>query len=221
VAPSRARKAVLAACAVLILLASLASMPAPHAGALEGSGQDWLNKINGLRTSQGLNPLQLDGELTSLAQGWAEQMAASGTLSHTPNMAANVSSAWTKLGENVGYGPSNDVIWNGFLNSPKHYENLVDPAYTHIGIGVAWVGGTEFVVHRFMAAGGGGGGGGGESYEAPSNPAPARRSSPPTTSAPPPEPAPAPVEEAPPPPPPTADTGRIAAVLDALRAAGT
>ena len=152
--------------------------------ALDGYGQDWLNKINGLRTSKGLNPLQLDGELTGLAQGWSEHMAATGVLSHTPNMAANVSSDWTKLGENVGYGPNNDLIWNGFLNSPKHYENLVDPAYTHVGIGVAFVGGTEFVTHRFMAAGGGGGGGGGggDTYEAPSNPAPTRRSSPPATS---------------------------------------
>jgi hypothetical protein len=228
VEPRRARKALLAACAVLTLLASLALMPAPHASALDGYGQDWLNKINGLRSSLGLNPLQLDPELTGLAQGWADHMAATGVLSHTPNLGANVSSDWYKLGENVGFGPNNDLIWNGFLNSPKHYENLTDPAYTHVGIGVAWAGGMEFVTHRFMAVGGGGGGdggggdgGGGGSYEPPSNPAPVRRSSPPATTAPAPDPTPAPVEEPPAPPPPVADTGRIAAVLDALRAAGT
>lgn len=222
VTSSRARKALLAACAVLTLLAAFALTPTPHAGALDGYGQDWLNKINGLRASKGLNPLQLDGELTSLAQGWSEHMAATHTLSHTPNMAANVTSDWTKLGENVGYGPNNDLIWNGFLNSPAHYANLVDPAYTHVGIGVAFVGGTEFVAHRFMASGGGGGGsGGGDSYEAPPDPAPTRRSSPPATSPPAPDPEPAPVEEAPAPPPPVADTGRVAAVLDALHAAGT
>ncbi len=98
-------------------------------------------------------------ELTSLAQGWSEHMAATGTLSHTPDMSAEVSSDWTKLGENVGYGPSNDLIWNGFLNSPKHYANLTDPAFTHVGIGVTWVGGTEWVTHRFMGGGGSGGGG--------------------------------------------------------------
>jgi uncharacterized protein YkwD len=214
--PARVRRAVLAACAVLTLLASLALLPAPHAGALDADGQDWLAKINGLRTSLGLGPLQLDGELTGLAQSWAEHMAATGTLSHTPNLASGVSSDWTKLGENVGFGPNNDLIWNGFLNSPKHYANLTDPAFTHVGIGVAWVGGTEWVVHRFMAVGDGGGG----SYEPSPPPPPVRRSSPPATSAPAPDPTPTPAEP-PPPPPPVADTGRVAAVLDALHAAGT
>jgi hypothetical protein len=210
---------VLVACAIFTILGTLALSPAPQAGALDGYGQDWLAKINDLRTGQGLAPLQLDPELTGLAQGWAQHMADTGILSHTPDLTANVSTSWTKLGENVGYGPKNDLIWIGFLNSPKHYANLVDPAYTHVGIGVAFRGGTEFVAHRFMAAGSVSRGGGTTTYVAPSQPAP-RRSSPPATTAPVPEAPPAP-EPAPTPPPPVADTGRVAAVLDALHAAGT
>lgn len=216
--PRHVHKAVLVACAIFTILGTLALSPAPQAGALDGYGQDWLAKINSLRTSQGLAPLQLDPELTDLAQGWAQHMADTGLLKHTPDLAANVSSSWTKLGENVGYGPNNDLIWNGFLNSAPHYANLVDPAYTHVGIGVAFRAGTEWVVHRFMAEGSVGGGGD-TYYVAPSRPAP-RRSSPPSTTAPVAEAPPAP-EPAPTPPPPVADSGRVAAVLDALHAAGT
>lgn len=220
-----------ATCAALVLLASLALAPAPGAHALDGYGQDWLNKINGLRSSRGLAPLQLDGELTGLAQSWSQNMASTGSLAHTPSLSAGINSNWTKLGENVGYGPNNDLIWNGFVNSPRHLANLTDPAFTHVGIGVAWSGGTQFVTHRFMAvAGGGGGGGGGGGVPTPSGggqgsaaapapaprrpaPAPSAPAPPPTTPAPPPEPVG-------PPPPTPADTGRVAAVLDALHAAG-
>jgi hypothetical protein len=215
------RKAVVVACAALALIASLIILPTSNAGALDADGQDWLNKINSLRSSVGVGPLQLDGELTGLAQGWSDHMAATGTLAHTPNMSNGVTANWTKLGENVGYGPNNDLIWGGFLGSSNHYANLTDPAFTHVGIGVAWSGGTQFVTHRFMAAGGGGGGGGGGGYEPAPEPAPRPRvTAPPTTA--PVEPAP---EEAPAPEPPPAPTGpepgRVAAVLDALHAAGT
>jgi uncharacterized protein YkwD len=217
-----ARKAVVVACAVLALIASLTILPTATAGALDGNGQDWLAKINSLRSSVGVGPLQLDGELTGLAQGWSEHMAATGTLSHTPNMANGISSSWTKLGENVGYGSNNDAIWGGFLRSSPHYANLVDPAFTHVGIGVAWVGGTQFVTHRFMAVGGGGGGGGGGgSYEPAPTPAPRPRSTAPPTTAPA-EPAPEEPEAPAAAPAPTGpEPGRVAAVLDALHAVGT
>jgi hypothetical protein len=201
---------------LLALVCSVLVLPADQVSAQGGDVGDWLSKINGLRTSQGLAPLEIDGELMGLAQGWSDHMASQGSLSHTSNLAAGISSNWSKLGENVGFGPNSDMIWNSFLNSPRHYANLTDPAFTHIGIGVTWSGGTQWVTHRFMGVMGGGGGGG--SAPAPRAPAP-RRSAPPA-----PAPSPAPVVEAPPPPPPPppppAEPARVAAVLDALRAAG-
>jgi hypothetical protein len=199
------------------MLGALLALSTPSAGALTADGQDWLARINGLRTSRGLAPLQLDGELTGLAQSWAEHMAATGSLSHTPNMSAGVSANWSKLGENVGLGPNTELIWQGFLSSPQHFGNLTDPAYTHVGIGVAWVGGTQFTAHRFMGVFDGGGGGGGEDQAPAPAPAPRPRPTAPPATA----PAPAePVVEAPPDPVPTGpEPGRVAAVLEALRAA--
>lgn len=215
------RRVVAVACTVIAVVASLTLLPVTNAGA---QGGDWLSRINGLRSSHGLAPLAVDGQLTGLAQGQAQRNASSGVLAHTGNLAAGVSSAWTKLGENVGFGHNPDQLWNGFLNSAPHRANLLDPAFTHVGIGVVFAGdGTQWVVHRFMATSGGGGGGGGTFYEPPPQPAPTpRRSAPPTTRAP--APPPPVVDEAPPTPPPPplpkAEPARVAAVLDALRAAG-
>jgi hypothetical protein len=204
----------------MIAAAGLWASPA-HA---QGTGE-WLRMVNDLRSSRGLAPLQLDANLSSLAQRWSEKMAADGAISHDPNLAGGVTADWTKLGENVGTGTDRQGIWQAFLNSPPHLANLVDPQFTHIGIGTTFVGDREFVVHRFMAVAGGGSAGegsdgpevttsgsaGGFGAAAPR----ASTTSPPATH-PPAEPDPAP-PSTPASPPPPAEPGRVAAVLEALR----
>lgn len=158
------------ALAVLLLAATLAVLapgPTAHADVVT----DWLGKVNGLRSSLGLVPLQLDAEESALAQRRAEINAQNDVLAHEPDLTAGVTENWVKLGENVGTGPSVDPIWDAFVHSPKHYANLADPAFTHIGIGVAYNGAKQYVTHRFLAlapagppaAGGGGSGGSGSS----------------------------------------------------------
>ena len=39
---------------------------------------------------------------------------------------------------------------NAFIASPGHYANIVDPEFTHIGVGVVWDGSRLFTTHRFM-----------------------------------------------------------------------
>jgi hypothetical protein len=92
--------------------------------------------INQLRVSKGLVPLAPDGHLTDVARGWSAQMAQAGTLSHNPNFAQQMGNGWRKLGENVGVGASVDWLNNAFINSPHHYENLVDPDFRMIGVGI-------------------------------------------------------------------------------------
>jgi len=92
--------------------------------------------INQLRVSKGLVPLAADGHLTDIARAWSAQMAQAGTLSHNPDLAAQVGGDWRKLGENVGVGASVDWLNQAFINSPHHYENLVDPDFRAVGVGV-------------------------------------------------------------------------------------
>jgi len=143
--------ALLAAC----LFATLPGLATPAAanGILTAEEQDYVNRANALRAGLGLGPLTVDANLTDLSRRHTATMAATQNLHHTPDLVAGVTSTWQKLGENVGYGPSTPLVWNAFLNSPNHYANLVDPAYTHIGVGIVVDGrGVQWTTHRFMTA---------------------------------------------------------------------
>lgn len=147
--PSLRRIRTVSAFVAVLLAATIAiAVPANPAGA--NDAQAWLGQVNSFRASQGLAPLQVDSQLSGLAQQQAQVMARNGQLSHTGNLSAGVTANWTKLGENVGMGVSVDVIMAAFLSSAPHRANLVDGAYTHIGIGIVVDGATQWVVHRFM-----------------------------------------------------------------------
>lgn len=212
------RFAVLSALSVVAALLTLVPA-APSATAQAG---DYVARINGLRASVGLAPLAVDGNLTALAQNWAAHLAAQGSLAHAPDLSAGVTNPnWTKLGENVGMGSSTDAVFRAFVNSAGHYANLVDPAFSYVGVGVVYAGSTQFTAHRFMAVSGGGGGSGGGSGGGGSGGGGSSRSSSGGGSAAfpggGPAPAPTPTTTAPPlPPPPPAEPDRVAAVLDAL-----
>jgi hypothetical protein len=133
---------------VMTLLPLVAVATPAHADA---TADQFLAKINDLRTSKGLRPLALDASISAFAQSWTNQMAESNHLSHNPNL-ASIPGNWTKAGENVGVGGDVDTLFQAFVNSPHHYANLVDPAYNLVGIGVAVASnGTLWTTHNFEA----------------------------------------------------------------------
>jgi uncharacterized protein YkwD len=146
--PLRHVRLVILAAAAAMLLAL--TVPIQAASADGNTSSDYVARINALRASVGVQPLLVDGQLTGLAQGWAQHMAATGSLSHS-SLTAGVTEPWGKLGENVGVGPDNPTVWNAFLHSAEHYANLVDPAFNRVGVGLAVDGnGTEWTCHKFM-----------------------------------------------------------------------
>lgn len=187
-----------------------AAVAAPAAD--PGTESQFVSSINSLRASKGLNQLQVSGELVGVARAWTDRMVAAGQISHNPNLGSQVSGAWTKLGENVGVGYDVNGLMQAFINSPAHYANLVDPAWTHVGVGVTRAGdGRIYTTHNFMALSGG---------APPPPPPPSSPSPPPATAAPqaPTPAAPTTTTTAPPPPPePHPTPARVTAVLDPLR----
>jgi len=111
-------------------------------------------KINALRASKGLGALQVDPVLVTKARLWSAGMAAAGKIWHS-TLSDGVTEDWKKLGENVGMGGSVDGLHDAFVASPHHYENLVDPAFGYVGIGVVKSGGTIYVSEVFMQLMGG------------------------------------------------------------------
>ncbi len=237
-AKTTATKRHAASVSLSLIAAALILALLPASAARADAVGDWLAWVNNVRAGNGVAPLQLDAEQSGLAQARADANAAAGQLAHTPDLTASVTEDWNKLGENVGTGGSVEAIGAKFVGSPKHFANLVDPAFTGIGIGVTMVGGTMWVTHRFIgvsgggggsgggSGGGGGGGGGGAVTPPPTTPATVPPTAPPTT-APKPRPTTPPTTlpvivttttTAPAPPPVTipAEPQRVAAVLDAL-----
>jgi len=104
--------------------------------------------LNLVRARNGVPPLATDGQLINVARGWSAQMACCAGLSHNPNLASQVSNWWT-LGENVGTGGDVASIEAALEASPHHFENMVDPAFSYVGIGVVEAGGAIWVTEDF------------------------------------------------------------------------
>ena len=140
---------------VALFVSSLGLVLAPPAGAAQAdpaaAEADFVAKINALRASKGLRQLEVHPELVALGRSWAAEMAKVDRISHNPNLATAVKADWQKLGENVGVGMTTDKLHQAFIDSPTHYKNLVDPDWTHLGIGVV-LGrdGAIFTAHQFM-----------------------------------------------------------------------
>ncbi len=113
------------------------------------SEQDFLNRTNALRASLGLGSLRVNNELLAKARAWSQTQASSGTIFHS-TLTNGVTQNWYRLGENVGMGPASPAIHDALVRSPRHYENLVDPGFSDVGIGVIREGNTIYVTQVFM-----------------------------------------------------------------------
>lgn len=102
-----------------------------------------LESTNARRSRIGVPQLQLNTELSQAAQAKAYDMAVHNYWAHTaPDGTApwqfinNAGYNYKKAGENLAYGfdSSNSVV-GGWMNSPSHRDNILDPSYQHVGFG--------------------------------------------------------------------------------------
>jgi hypothetical protein len=137
------------------LAAGLLAMAAPaRAGSFNATEEAHVrNHINKTRAAKGLPALASNADLVKMARGQSTRMDAKGGIFHNPSLgpeALTLGLDWRKLGENVGMGPDIGIIQEAFVNSPHHYENIVDPAFNAVGVGVVVTGtGTRFITHVF------------------------------------------------------------------------
>ena len=126
------------AVAAAVLLTALTFVTPGVASADQYSDADAaIALINDARASAGVAPLTADGYLGYLAQSWATTMRDGGFLAHNPDLWWEMGD-WWQWGENVGRGPSVEVLHDAFMNSYHHYLNIVDPTFTSVGVGVAY-----------------------------------------------------------------------------------
>jgi uncharacterized protein YkwD len=118
-------------------------------------------RINALRARQGQAPLLIDPALTGVAQAYADRMAQEHFFAHVDpqggTLATRLRAAgvlYLRAGENLGLAPGPLAAEDGIERSPGHRQNLLDPAFTHLGLGIAaeqLPGRTQTVVVELLA----------------------------------------------------------------------
>lgn len=108
------------------------------------------------RKSRGLSTLAWDDALAGSARQHAAIMAQHNAISHQfdgePDLPARLKATgarFSEAAENVAFGPSAAEIHDGWMKSPPHRANLLNPELTSLGIGVAEKDGTLFAVQDF------------------------------------------------------------------------
>ncbi|HSM82998.1 MAG TPA: CAP domain-containing protein [Nodosilinea sp.] len=123
-----------------------AQTPAPpRAQTPETTAAALLRLVNAERQRVNAPPLTLDDSLMAAAQGHAQDMATSGRMSHTGSDGSTLRSridgtrySWSTIGENVAMGqPTAAAVMTAWMNSPGHRQNILNPAFTELGIGYA------------------------------------------------------------------------------------
>ncbi|OSP24963.1 hypothetical protein B7767_43010 [Streptomyces sp. 13-12-16] len=120
-----------------------ASAPGP-AGA-SGAVAKVVELVNAERGKVGCSPVKVNTTLTKAAQDHSEDMAASGSMSHTGSDGSSPGDritragyGWSTYGENVAYGYSTpEQVMAGWMGSPGHKENILNCAFKEIGVGLA------------------------------------------------------------------------------------
>lgn len=113
--------------------------------ATDMSSQTLLRSTNAARTNHRDKPLQVNIKLAQAAQAKANDMAKRNYWAHntpagkTPwSFITQAGYTYQRAGENLAYGFSDaSSTITGWINSPEHRANLLNPYYSQVGFGVA------------------------------------------------------------------------------------
>jgi uncharacterized protein YkwD len=136
----------------LLAAAALAWTPQAATGWNQSNAEATLwQLLNGARVNNGMSPLQQNGTLVSLARWRSKDMVERNYFDHTILGSGYQVYHWYDLnglsyswgGENIGWNngytdaDSPVKIHEAFMNSPGHRANILEPGFTHGGVG-AW-----------------------------------------------------------------------------------
>jgi uncharacterized protein YkwD len=113
-------------------------------------GQPGVAQVNGFRNANGVSGLAWDGGLAATATDWSGRMATAGAISHRGNLFAGTSGC-SRVAENVAYAGSLPGALSLLEQSPSHRANLLEGAFSRIGIGVVESGGRVYVTQIFCS----------------------------------------------------------------------
>ena len=156
------------ACAAWIAVAVLAGAGA--AAGQEGRDALALQLVNEAREAEGLEPLAPDPSLSAAARAHAEDMEARDYYAHASpegdtvrdRFRAEGGSRWRLVAENIARcegctTPPGDervrAFQEGWMDSPPHRANILDPGLDRFGFAMAWGDDTTYGVQTFSGPG--------------------------------------------------------------------
>ncbi len=113
---------------------------------------EFFDKINDARVRHGRSRLQLDPELSWVANRHSYDMRRLQRLYHTreDKLRERVTN-WAILGENVGWGGSVDSLHRAFMESADHRQIVLYKEFNYVGVGVVHDEGVIWVTILFEA----------------------------------------------------------------------
>jgi hypothetical protein len=112
--------------------------------------------VNHERTAQSLAPLEWDETLAKAARLHARRMAFYNLVEHQlsgePDLEARLAEAGARFGaiaENIAVGPNPQTIHDGWMQSPGHRGNILNPRMTAVGIAAVRTNAGLFAVEDF------------------------------------------------------------------------
>jgi uncharacterized protein YkwD len=131
--------------ALMALLFGRGSEPlAQTAASPERLAQQVVERTNAERAKVGLPPLKRQDDLDAAARWLAQDMASRNYFNHTDRQGRNMDRRlpdfgyrdYQAIGENIACGQTSpDSVVAGWMQSPGHRANILDPKFREIGVG--------------------------------------------------------------------------------------
>jgi hypothetical protein len=135
---------------------------APNSHAVESApakAEQLFKLANEARTAAGVGALTWDPALAEAALRHGMRMAIEGPIAHRydgePDLTSRAGAAgahFSYVEENIAVGSIPETIQGGWMDSPEHRANLLNPEVDHVGIAVVASGGLIFAVADYTRA---------------------------------------------------------------------
>ncbi len=125
---------------------------------LNAQEREMVEYVNQERTKAGLAPLKVDLDLARVARIKSQDMVDNGYFDHNSptygspfEMMRSFGISYRAAGENIAKNRSVIGAHTALMNSEGHRANILNPNFTHIGIGIVKNGGMVTVTQMFIA----------------------------------------------------------------------
>jgi len=115
--------------------------------------REMVEYVNGERVKAGLNPLQVDIQLSNVARVKSQDMVDNGYFAHNSptygspfEMMRDFGIRYRAAGENIAKNSSVTAAHEALMNSEGHRANILNQNFTHIGIGIVDSGGIGGII---------------------------------------------------------------------------